>query len=332
MRVLLIHQRRFYLSGWLVLMLCSMALAQSRSNPFEIKPRLKTMQIVDTLMPSLPTNATVSGSIDTLGAGSVDSLSGVQKSAAANGGSLSSDNPFEVDHVPIRRSPTAKRTENLQKQADNTQVSNGFLFWFLLLTSGLLAVVLNSKSKAVGILFRSIFNENMLKLFQREEQTKVSTYLILLYFIFIVNVAIYVYLVSAHFGAPKGIFVFLMILLGAVIVYLIRHFGLFLFGNAFLVAKNTELYSFTIMVFNQFAGVILIGINFLLAFGPEGVQEFMIWASFIFIGLLILLRTFRGIFIVSEHLGDRIFQIIIYLCAFEVAPILILIKTLLKFG
>ena len=73
-------------------------------------------------------------------------------------------------------------------------------------------------------------------------------------------------------------------------------------------------------------------LNFLFAFGPDYLQEIVLIITFIILGVLVLLRTIRGIFIVSEHLIGRIFQIFIYLCAFEIAPVLILIKTVMNLG
>ena len=113
-------------------------------------------------------------------------------------------------------------------------------------------------------------------------------------------------------------------------VYVLRHLGLKALGIVFSLTKNTELYSFTVMIFNHFTGIILIPINLFLAFGPNGIQESILWIAGIFIGILLMLRTFRGIFIVSDYFTDRIFQIFVYLCAFEIAPVMILIKTIMN--
>ena len=84
------------------------------------------------------------------------------------------------------------------------------------------------------------------------------------------------------------------------------------------------------MVFNIFLGICLIPLNFILAFGPSDFHGIMIGFSLTLGLIIVLLRTFRGVFIVSEYLVDRIFQIFIYLCAFEIAPMLILIKSVMN--
>lgn len=296
--------------------------AQTRSNPFEIKPRLKTMQIIDTFTPVKIVQDSLK---DSLTATSVDTL--------ISGAEVNDDviNPFDVDHVPIKKSAITKRVENLKAQTDGTQASNGFLFWFILFSSAILALVLNTKAKAINLVTKSLLNENMLKLFFRDESTGYSSYLYMLYLVFIINISVFVYLSLAFLGIKRGIIAYLLVLAGSILAYTFKHLGLRFIGNTFLIQKNTDLYNFTIMIFNHFIGLILIPINLLMAFGPSEIAKITFWISLVILGILLIIRYIRGIFIVSEHVTDRFFQIIIYLCAFEIIPVLILIKTVSKF-
>lgn len=298
--------------------------AQTRSNPFEIKPRLKSMQITDTFTPVNIVADSIRDTIRTL-----------TTSMDADAEEKNQDkvvNPFDVDHIPIKQSAITKRVENLKAQTDGTQASNGFLFWFILFSSAVLALVINTKSKALSLISKSIFNENMLKLFQRDESKGYAGYLYLLYVVFLINISVFIYLALTSFGFKRGISSFLVVLVGSLLVYGFKHLGLRFIGNTFLVQKNTDLYNFTIMIFNHFVGMILIPINLLLAFGPTEIAKITFWISVVIIAILLIIRYIRGIFTVSEHIGDRFFQIIIYLCAFEILPVLILIKTVSKYA
>ncbi len=300
--------------------------AQYRSNPFEIKPRLKNLNLSDTIsvQPARDTAATSDTSLII-----VTTVDTISKNKESNS-SARVENPFDVDHIKLKKSALAKRSEKLELQVQNTQISNRFLFWFLLLSCAILAVVLNMKSKSLNLIFRSILNENMLRLFQREESVKASGYLILLYGIFIINFSIILYLTYTHYGGHKGILIFTYILAGTGIMYVTKHLSLMILGNIFMLSKSTGLYSFTVMIFNLFIGIILLPVNFLASFGPDNIISFVLIFTTIFLALMLFVRTFRGIFIVSEYFSDRIFQIFIYLCAFEVAPVLILIRTVLN--
>ena len=323
MNIATTYKRRLLLSGYIILIFFVSTLAQTRVNPFEIKQRLKSMHIVDTFTP-IQDNFMADSTM--LSAAVQDSI----PNENAKDDATDIANPFEVDHVPIRKSAIAKRTEKLQSQAESTHSSNGFIFWFLLFGCAILAIVMNMKVKALGLISKSIFNENMLKLFQREESMKFSPYLFLLYLIYCINLAAFVYLTSDFFGGPRGILIFIYALIGIIGIYLVRHVSLNLLGDIFSLTKNTQLYGFSIMIFNQFAGLVLIPLNFLLAFGTSGIKEIILWSTIIILCILLLLRTVRGIFIVSEYLTDRFFQIFIYLCAFEIAPMMVFIKTIMN--
>lgn len=320
-----------YINLWvfgLTMLLAAIMTGQQRQNPFEVKPRLKDLKPETLVIPSSSADSIVTR--DTTVTGIIaEGAAAAENSEAKQSGDK---NPFEVDHVPQKKSALAKRSERIQEQARTTQSSNGFIFWFLLLACGLLAVVINTRQKAVGLIYRSIVNENVLKLFQREESTRVSPYLIILYLIFCINLGVFAYLSAVHFGGPRGILVLLALFVTVGIIYIVRHTALTLCGRIFDIEKQTSLYSFTLMLFNHFAGVILIPANFLLAFGPADYRGAIIWTCLIILGVLVLIRTLRGIIIVSEYLTDRMFQIFVYLCAFEIAPVLILIKTVMNLG
>jgi Domain of unknown function (DUF4271) len=317
--------KRIFLSAsvWLFMSL-GVIMSQGRSNPFEVKQRLSSIPETEKqVSPTLPSDTTTSANLE----GIIDTN---EKRDTTKASSAEEINPFEVDHLPLRKNITSNRTKNLNGQLETTEASNGFLFWFLLLSCALLAIMLNTRAKAIGLISKSILNENILKLYYREESTRTSLYLLVLYFIFAINIASLFYLVASHFSGPKGILVYMSILAIVIVVYIIRHVFLAVFGNIFGISKNTQLYSFAILVFNIFLGICLIPLNFILAFGPEDFQVVILWISVLIVLIMVLLRTFRGVFIVSEYLIDRIFQIFIYLCAFEIAPMLILVKFVMK--
>lgn len=297
--------------------------AQQRTNPFEIKPRLSQVKIQPE--PTQNYNTTVGDSIatNTLENEPVQSL-------ISNENVLL--NPFDVDHVPIRKSAITQRAEKLHIQANKTEHSNSFLIWFLLFTCVIIAIVINLKSKIIGYIYRSIFNENILKLFQREEQRGISIYLLLLYLSFLINISILTYLINNAFGGQRGIIIYMIILGIFTAIYMIKHIAIYLLGKIFMVSKSTDLYGFTIMVFNQALGIFLIPLNFIIAFSSPEISNISIWFVIGLIIILLILRTLRGLIIVYEYFHDSLFQIIVYLCAFEIAPVLILVKMAMNYS
>jgi len=319
------NQRKILHTIYICVAFFCFGISQSRTNPFEVKPRLKNINTQDTLL-SQGNSIQASNSKDTI-SGKIDTT----KSETIVSTGKQKINPFEVDHVPISRSVATKKAEDMKNISDQTKGSTGFLFFFLLLSCALLAIVINTGAKTINLISKSLINENILKLFHREESVKPSSNLFLLYVIFTINISVFIYLLSMEYNGPTGIVSYL-ILIGIVgVIYIFRHFSLSMLGKIFPISKNTDLYSFTVMVCNLFMGLALIPINFFLAYGPDSFKAYLILFSIILICSVLFLRLIRGFFIVSEYLGDRLFQIIIYLCAFEIAPVLILIRSLSSF-
>ncbi|MBK9255225.1 MAG: DUF4271 domain-containing protein [Saprospiraceae bacterium] len=315
---------------------------RKKNNPFEIVPRLDSVIRSESQFPSsgntstdqvlagteVPDTSTLN--IDLLNNNSTGINEEDKRSPVAD----QKKNPFEVDHVPIRKSSNV--VKNPSESFGNVMIqstgkTNNFLIWFLLISAALLAIVMSTRHNIIGLIYKSIFNENMLKLFQREENTRFSSYLVLLYLIFIINITTFIYLLINEFGPHKGIQFWLYLLVIITLIYISRHTALSLLGWIFNISKNTGLYSFTIMLFNLFIGLILIPLNLILSFGPDILSQSILYISLFLLAFLLIIRTFRGVFIASDFFNNRLFQIIIYLCAFEIAPMLILVKTAVKF-
>jgi hypothetical protein len=297
--------------------------SQPRTNPFEVRQRLSTIVNVDT-------NSVLGALVDSTAAQASTNVQLPASDTSILKPVVGSSNPFEVDHVPIRKSQFDKRKEKLVTSISSTKSSDGFLSWFLFLACGLLAIVINTQSKTLTFIPQSLYNENILKLTHREESGKSSAFFIFLYTIFLINLSAALYLISGHYGGQKGINIFLYFLGGVFVVYLIRHAFLSVLGNLFDISKNTNLYSFTVMIFNAFMGLCLIPLNFIMAYSPENIKGPTVIFTIVLISLIVLMRLLRGLLIASDFIFSRLLQFIVYLCGFEIAPVLIGIKFLMN--
>ena len=132
-----------------------------------------------------------------------------------------------------------------------------------------------------------------------------------------------------HASVPeivKGWMSFQWIFLGLLSLYLLRHLFIKVIGMIFPFQKESQLFGFTIQTFNIFLGIVLIPFNLIIAFGPAYVVTPLIYIGVIIIGILALIRTFRGFLIASTYIQSNLFHFLLYLCAFEILPILLLIK------
>ena len=249
---------------------------------------------------------------------------------------VTDQNPFDVSHIPIRKSKLKNEADafksRVKRENEKESGSNAFLFFLNLLSAFLLAVVINTEKGVLKKISNAITNENVLKLMHREEKRGISGYNLLLYISYFINAAIFVYLIGNAFFKAQGWKYYQMIFLVILGIYLGRHLFLNILGNLFPIKKDSQLYGFTIQTFNIFLGLILIPLNLIIAFGPEKIAVPLIYVGLVFIGILALLRTFRGFLIATSYIQSNLFHFLLYLCTFEILPILLLIKIIGNFG
>lgn len=255
---------------------------------------------------------------------------------ADEGNASYDENPFEVSHVPYRRSELKKQSvtsENTKTTSASPLAkistkgnSNTFLFWLILFSLLLLAIVMNVQRSSVSKIFKSITNENILKLSKREENNGMTGHYMMLYSIFFINMATFVYLLVDKYYSQNGMIIWLWIFIGLVVIYVLRHVFMAVLGSVFNIDKETSLYSFTILSFNLALGLIFIPVNLVVAYSPENIGQIGIYIGLIIIGLIFIIRLFRGVLISARYIGSSLFQFFLYLCGFEIAPILVIIS------
>ena len=293
----------------------------SGQNPFEIESRLDEQQIIvqDSLDESVDTSTTLLNKTE-----EVDKLA-----AEKNFEKLRGENPFEVSHIPLvkKKGPAIGAIELKIKP----KVSNTFIFWIMLFSWALLALVLGNRRDILPKLLQSVFNENMLKLTKKQDGERLNLHFAIIYMVFFINASVFTYLIIKNSGGLAGTKYWFYILCIIILIYLVRHTMLTIAGWIFPLEKSTSLYSFLIMVLNLVTGLLLIPVNLGMAFGPESVFHPAMITGLVFIALSLLMRYFRGFFISANYIFNNIFLFFVYLCTFEIAPILVGIRMLKQY-
>ncbi len=306
---------------------------KTNNNEFEVYRK------DDSLNPPIPKTTSTQDSIGQEDVSTSKESQGEEIDIDAEEINYLSDNPFEVTHVPYRRSELKEQAKNASKTNETTKsknrsvvnlksTSNTFIFWLVLFTLLLLAIVVNVQRNAVLKVAKSITNENVLKLSKREENGGLTGHYIMLYVMFFINLACFIYLIAKRYNGFDG-FSNWLIVFGIVSgAYILRHISMAFIGGIFDIQKDSSLYSFTIMTFNIFLGLILMPINLVTAFSPPEISSAAMYTGIGLILILLLIRSARGLLIGVRFIGEHLFQIFLYLCVFEIAPILILLRIL----
>ena len=122
---------------------------------------------------------------------------------------------------------------------------------------------------------------------------------------------------------------FLKIVFGVAALVLIKVLFERLIGSLFDIDKLIDQYLFQKTSYLNFSGLILVPINVLLLYALTPSK----WILFVSIGLIILVNFFGLITSFKNHqklILNNLFYFILYLCALEIGPYLILYKLIIK--
>ena len=179
--------------------------------------------------------------------------------------------------------------------------------------------------------FTAILNDNMMtQLYRRRSGGQISA-LWFCYLLFLLAAGFYLYLLLAHFGRAPGEGVWtgwlLCAMLTASLVGL-KFFVLLLLGRVFPLRRELSRYTFVLMVFSILAGIVLVPLNLLVSYAPEAFRSFFLYAGGGLLVLIYLLHLIRGLFIANHYVGSRPLHFLLYICAIEIAPLLLVYRYL----
>lgn len=293
-----------FFSGFFVL-----AQGQDAKNPFELKHRLASI-------------------------------------SAPDGISASASNPFDVKPhrqpgaaVALAENTTEEfRPSSLLPRHGNS-LPNAALFWTLAGMFAFLTFCVATNRKVVGKAWRGFLSDNGLAVAQREASGFVGlTPYFLLYGSFLLNAGMFMFLLVRLFR-PESFnnWLFLLIcILAAGVIFLSKHILLNITSWLFPVGKEVQRYNFLIVIFNCVLGLFLLPFNFLLAFSSTpkdfdivSADEYRSLLAFWTLGLVTIFYVYRAVRsagISSKFLADNKFHFLLYLCAVEIAPVLLLVK------
>jgi hypothetical protein len=178
-----------------------------------------------------------------------------------------------------------------------------------------------------------VFFRNTLKAKQiRDQLTQTPLPSLLLNFFFALTMGLYITLVLRHYNmSPFQNFwiLFLYCSIGLIAVYAVKYAGLRFFGWLFNMQEVADSFSFIVFIINKAIGIFIIPFLILIAFTQNSILQTAITLSWCCIGALLIYRFILSYSIVRGRLTVNPFHFFLYLCAFELAPLLILYKSLM---
>jgi hypothetical protein len=103
-------------------------------------------------------------------------------------------------------------------------------------------------------------------------------------------------------------------------------------GNLFPFKKEIGFYQFNEVQINRLAGIGVLPFLFIISFSPEFLSVIALKVSLLLLSGLLVFRYLRGFVIGRDFFTNNKFHFLIYICALEIAPLVIIIKLILEWA
>jgi hypothetical protein len=310
-----LHKVSKYFISFLLLTTSILLFGQNGQNPFDIKSQHQIE------LEKIKLARDTSSSIDS------------QTTSKAN------TNPFEIvapvspsqNNTPIIAPIIPTITTETVSLRENGQ---GFLFAIVLGVLLFLTVLVTMSRNLISRIYQSFLNDTVLKTLYRERGPLTSSFYIALYAMFLVNLGVFFFLILFNYNKifnHSQLYTLFYCIIGVAVIFTGKHALLKLLAFIFPINKEMNLYSFIIVVFGILIGLILAPVNVFLAYADTSTAQIMIVATSVGILGIYAFRSLRSLILAQNYILPNFFHFLLYLCAVEIAPILIILKMLSKY-
>lgn len=302
--------------GFIILILVlTGALGAQGSNPFDIPTSRSNPSAVRQVTPDMAVNQE-----DTLSLmpGTGDPV-------------VTSNNPFDIDRSRYDYKTQSKEDETSQtsfftidssKSGDTRLVVLIFVLVMLIILS--LAVSLDKKRSSD--LFKSIINSNNLKSLYRESDAWTNGQSIIFYLSFFLIGAFLLWIIFLKVGISD--LHLLWIGLALLLCYTVRHIVMWSIATIYPIGIEIGQYNYSVMLHNIVLGILLLPLVLAIEFVPGISIRTFIYAALALFFMLYLSRQAKGVFSCISMRGFNLLYFFIYLCAVEIAPVMVLYKVI----
>lgn len=177
-----------------------------------------------------------------------------------------------------------------------------------------------------------LLNMNLAQQIYRDREFSAGIFSMLFMLNFILVFSIILYQLPGHFNFSfysSNVIVNIAICIAVFpFTYFLKSVFYFFAGLIFSFQNEINFFRFNTKVLYQMAGVVLLPVAVVISIANAPLSD---WAFTAAIGILILvyiIRIVKGIGIGARFIRFHLFYFLLYLCAFEIAPILIIIKVI----
>ncbi len=208
------------------------------------------------------------------------------------------------------------------------------LFYLLVFLLIVFAVLKTAFPKYFGDLFRLFFRTTLKQRQIRDQLTQTPLPSLLLNGFFVISGGLYITFLLQHFELNPGDnfwLLFLYCCLGLSAAYFVKFIGLKVCGWLFNMKEAADSYIFIVFIVNKMIGILLLPFLVLLAFALGNIYSVGLTVSWCLVACLLAYRFILTFAAIRNQVKVNPFHFFLYLCAFEIAPLLLVYKGLLLF-
>lgn len=206
------------------------------------------------------------------------------------------------------------------------------IFYFVIALVFYIALMRLIFYKYMSTMFTLFFRATLRQQQLREQMLQARLPALLMNIFFIVVFSTYAALVAKHFGADNGfwhLWMVAMIIIG--IIYTGKFLVLNIVGWIFGISNASDTYIFIVFMINKMIAIFLLPFVILLAFPTDYLTGSVLAVSYVLVAALFIYRYIISYRPIRSEIKLSRFQFFLYLCAFEIAPLLLIYKVLLTF-
>ena len=228
------------------------------------------------------------------------------------------------------------RFSNPTRLIASKRVWNGKEGFFYAIVALLLffALAKNAFSRYINDLFRVFFRTTFKQRQTREQLLTAPLPSLVFNILYVLSAGLFITLLFQRFnlGAEYGFWMlFAYCVIGLLIMYAVKFVALKVFGWLLKVGEATDTYIFIVFSTNKVIGIALLPFIVGLAFMDQVFYEAAFVLSLILIAALFAYRFYLSYISVQKSVKINFFHFVLYLAAFEIAPLLLINKLLLRF-
>ena len=224
--------------------------------------------------------------------------------------------------------PVHMRSEKYEGKSYDT------MFYVLILMLFYFALVKLFFGKYLANLLTLFFRASMRQQQLREQVLQSPFPSLLLNILFVISGGLYgAFLLRFYrFGNPDDFWIyFLYCAVLLAVLYLLKYLLIRMTGWIFNISRTAETYLFVVFMTNKIIAIFLLPFLVLISFSGPVMSEIAITISIIMTGVFYIYRFLGSFSILHKEIKISGLHFILYLCAFDIAPLLLIYKVLLNY-